>query len=212
MDSILSIITSRRISPSAVRPLLGGKSRFSVGFSQTSLILSTGQRGSGGEAGSAGTTSTIYCTVFFAIRQCAPPTGLPPGRDFFLCRMVSHLKGNVNLRESRVEPGKCCHCPLSTYPNSLPPRGRWRGCAGRSRYPSEAGYRKDVLCWTIEYLFRCPYGSDQGFPLDGTKFHLDGPGPSRALDPLPEKCGFELARNAGQCRTAGKHFSSYRLR
>ena len=125
MDSILSIITSRRISPSAVRPLLGGKSRFSVGFSQTSLILSTGQRGSGGEAGSAGTTSTIYCTVFFAIRQCAPPTGLPPGRDFFLCRMVSHLKGNVNLRESRVEPGKCCHCPLSTYPNSLPPRGRW---------------------------------------------------------------------------------------
>ena len=26
-------------------------------------------------------------------------------------------------------------------------------------------------------LFRCPYGSDQGFPLDGTKFHLDGPGP-----------------------------------
>ncbi len=27
-------------------------------------------------------------------------------------------------------------------------------------------------------------GSDQGFPLDGTKFHLDGPGPSRALDPL----------------------------
>ena len=125
MDSILSIITSRRISPSAVRPLLGGKSRFSVGFSQTSLILSTGQRGSGGEAGSAGTTSTIYCTVFFAIRQCAPPTGLPPGRDFFLCRMVSHLKGNVNLRESRVEPGKCWHCPLSTYPNSLPPRGRW---------------------------------------------------------------------------------------
>ena len=27
----------------------------------------------------------------------------------------------------------------------------------------------------MECLFRCPYGSDQGFPLDGTKFHLDGP-------------------------------------
>ena len=153
MDSILSIITSRRISPSAVRPLLGGKSRFSVGFSQTSLILSTGQCGSGGEAGSAGTTSTLYCTVFFAIRQCAPPTGLPPGRDFFLCRMVSHLKGNVNLRESRVEPGKCCHCPLSTYPNSLPPRGRWHEVPEGVALSGGAGNAKRSY-WTSHHFIR----------------------------------------------------------
>ena len=41
-----------------------------------------------------------------------------------------------------------------------------------------------VVFIIIECLFRCPYGSDQGFPLDGTKLRLDGPGPSRALDPL----------------------------
>ena len=148
MDSILSIITSRRISPSAVRPLFGGKSRFSVGFSQTSLILSTGQRGSGGEAGSAGTTSTIYCTVFFAIRQCAPPTGLPPGRDFFLCRMVSHLKGNVNLREyckilSMECPFRCPYgsdqAPRLDSPSftwmDQDPRGPWTRCPTRPCLP-----------------------------------------------------------------------------
>ena len=42
-------------------------------------------------------------------------------------------------------------------------------------------------------LFRCPYGSAQGFPLDGTKFHLDGPGcapgcarTQRPLDPVSD--------------------------
>ena len=44
--------------------------------------------------------------------------------------------------------------------------------------------RKSISVFVIECLFRCPYGSDQGFPLDGTKFHPNGPGPSRALDPL----------------------------
>ena len=92
--------------------------------------------------------------------------------------------------------------------------------AAAERAVEGVGHNGDLLCagmeidffWLLNVYFAALMAATK-VPLDGPKaLPLESARTRRALDPLSEKCGFELARNAGQCRTAGKHFSSYRLR
>ena len=48
-----------------------------------------------------------------------------------------------------------------------------------------ASGRKSIFVFvSLNVYFAALMAATKGSPLDGTKFHLDGPGPSRALDPL----------------------------
>ena len=76
-----------------------------------------------------------------------------------------------------------CRRGLPVYPAAAPCLGLKSFLAARGSFwglwaaffaPKYS--RKSISVFVIECLFRCPYGSDQGFPLDGTKFHPNGPG------------------------------------